>query len=69
MSETSRAADEPRRISALLMLGLIVFSPVFVWFLLRRGYARSTRIAAFSYAAVMLSWGVLREHMIRANGV
>jgi hypothetical protein len=41
---------EPRFISAPLMLGLIALPIIFVWFLLRRGYSRSTRNAAFAYA-------------------
>jgi hypothetical protein len=41
---------EPRYINPPFMLGLIALPIVFVWFLLLPGYARSTRIAAFTYA-------------------
>jgi hypothetical protein len=41
---------EPRPINAPFMLGLIALPIVFAWFLLLPGYARSTRIAAFTYA-------------------
>jgi hypothetical protein len=51
---------EPHRISGPLMLGLLVAPVLFAWFLLRRGYATSTRIAAFSYAAVTFGFGLLR---------
>ncbi|MEN3951424.1 hypothetical protein [Iodidimonas sp. SYSU 1G8] len=44
------ATEEPRYISFVLMAGLIALPLIFVWLLLRRGYGRSTRIAAFSYA-------------------
>jgi hypothetical protein len=40
---------EPRHVGGFLMLGLIAVPIVFVWFLLRPGYARSLRLAAFSY--------------------
>ena len=43
-------ADESRRIGLPLMIGLIVLPLIFVWFLLRPGYANSTRVAAFAYA-------------------
>jgi hypothetical protein len=39
----------PRYPSLPLMIGLIVLPIVFFWFLLRRGYASSTRNAAFAY--------------------
>jgi len=59
VSETASSAEAPRRISGLLMLGLLVFPPIFAWFLLRRGYAKSTRVAGFTFAAVMFGFGIL----------
>ena len=50
---------EPRHINPLFMLGLIALPIVFVWFLLLPGYARSTRIAAFSYAFAFPAIAVL----------
>jgi len=53
---------EPRRLSGLLILGLLVAPPAFVWLLLRRGYATSTRVAGFIYAAVMLALGLYHTY-------
>lgn len=50
---------EPRRISMPLMVGLIAAPSFFVWFMLRRGYARSTRTAAFTYAAILFGFGLV----------
>lgn len=54
-------SDPPpaRHLSAPLLLGMLVASPIFVWALLRRGYPASTRAAGFAFAAVMLSIGLL----------
>jgi len=41
--------DEPRRIGPLLMTGLVSLPILFVWMLLRSGYARSTRNAPLFY--------------------
>lgn len=51
---------EPRRVSGPLMMGLVAFPGVFSWFLLRRGYANSTRVSAFIYAGIMLALGIYR---------
>ncbi len=51
---------KPRHIGGLLMLALLISSPIFVWLLLRKGYATSTRIAGFVFAAVMLALGLFR---------
>ena len=56
-------AVEPRHLSLLLLLGLLVAPGVFVWFLLRRGYANSTRVAAFVYTGVMLAFGIFRANL------
>ncbi|MES2045621.1 MAG: hypothetical protein V4475_17240 [Pseudomonadota bacterium] len=50
---------EPRRISLPLMVGLIAAPSFFVWFTLRRGYARSTRTTAFTYAAILFGCGLV----------
>jgi hypothetical protein len=50
--------DEPRAISGPLMLGLIALPVVFIWFLFRPGYARSTRIAAAAYAVTFPLLGI-----------
>ncbi|WP_296610999.1 hypothetical protein [Sphingomonas sp.] len=42
--------DEQRRIGVPLMIGLIAIPLVFGWFLLRPGYANSTRIVVLVYA-------------------
>ena len=52
-------ARESRRPRGGLLLGMLVAGPLFVWLFLRPGYAVSTRIAAFSYAAVMLAFGLI----------
>jgi len=58
MSEEA-GIEQSRGVSGPLMLGIIVIPIVFVWFLLRRGYATQTRIAAFVYTAVNLGFGIL----------
>jgi hypothetical protein len=50
---------EYRRLSMPLLVGLLTVPALFVWFMLRRGYARSTRVAAFSYAAVLFGFGLI----------
>jgi len=42
----------PRKISLILIIAIYACPVVFWWFLLRSGYANSTRIAAFTYALV-----------------
>jgi hypothetical protein len=49
----------PRRISMPLMVGLIAAPAIFIWFMLRRGYARSTRTAAFTYAGILFGFGLV----------
>ena len=53
------SVSEPRRVSPVLMAGIIMLPAIFAWLLLRKGYGRNTRIAAFAYAAVMTSMGIL----------
>lgn len=42
--------DEPRRLSAPLLLAILALPPLFVWLLLRPGYSRDVRTGAFLYA-------------------
>jgi hypothetical protein len=42
--------DEPRRLSASLLLGILALPFPFVFLLLRRGYSRDLRIGAFLFA-------------------
>jgi len=49
------AAGDPRTINFPLMAALLVAPILTVWLLLIPGYARSTRIAAFTYALVPLA--------------
>jgi hypothetical protein len=51
----------PRRLSTPLLLGLLISPPVFVWFLLRRGYSNGLRAAAFSLAAFILFLGLIQS--------
>src|SRR3569623_1400531 len=48
-----------RRLSMPLLAGLLAVPLLFIWFMLRRGYARSTRVAAFSYAAVLFGCSLI----------
>jgi len=60
--------EAPRPISPPLMLGLIVLPAVFFWFLLRPGYARSTRqiVAIYALAFPVLGLiGALMETAVR----
>ena len=41
-----------RKIGLILMIAIYAAPVVFWWLLLRRGYANSTRVAAFTYALV-----------------
>lgn len=50
---------EPRRLSAPLLLGMLAMPVIFVWFFLRRGYSRTLRRAAFTYAATLLAIGLI----------
>ena len=50
---------EPRPVNLLLILAVLAVPILFVWLLLLPGYARSTRIAAFTYAfGYPLVWAV-----------
>jgi hypothetical protein len=42
--------NEPRRLSAPLLLAILACGPVFVWLLLRPGYSSDVRIGGFLYA-------------------
>lgn len=52
---------EPRHVSAPLMVGLIALPILFVWLLLRPGYSRSLRQAAFTYAFALPVLALLIE--------
>ena len=56
----SMLGDEPRRLTPLLLLGILVLPVIFVWFLLRRGYSNTLRGGAFAYMAVTLALGVVQ---------
>lgn len=58
--EIVEAAASRRRLSGMLLLGLIVMPLIFVWFLLRKGYSTPLRLGAFAYAAMCLGFGVLQ---------
>ncbi|GKS03153.1 hypothetical protein [Sphingomonas aquatilis] len=51
--------EASRPISPPLMLGLIVLPVVFFWFLLRPGYARSTRRIVVIYALTFPVLGLI----------
>lgn len=44
------SVNEPRRLSAPLLLAILALPIVFVWLLLRPGYSRHLRTGAFLYA-------------------
>lgn len=54
-----------RHVGPLLATAIVVLRAIFVWLLLRDGYAPSTRWAAFIYAAVMTTFGVLATELGR----
>lgn len=60
----STASPEPRRLSALLILGILALPAVFAWFTLRRGYTRDVRIGAFAYLAVALVLGLVHSYTV-----
>jgi len=51
--------DEQRHVGPLLATAIYAVPAIFVWLLLRNGYASSTRRAAFLYTAVISAIGVL----------
>ncbi len=55
----ARTGDEPRPVNPFLMAGLLICGPLFFWFLLRPGYARSTRLAALSYILVPFAFACI----------
>jgi len=48
-NSTANALAAPRHVSPLLATAIIAFPILFIWLLLRRGFAPSTRRAAFTY--------------------
>lgn len=42
-----------RKVGLFLFLGIIHFPTVVTWYLLRKGFSRRARIAAFSYMSVI----------------
>jgi hypothetical protein len=50
--------SEPRRMSALLLAGMLLLPTVSVWFFLRRGYASSLRRIAFIYGGTLFAIGL-----------
>ena len=52
-------ASRVRHVSPLLATAIIAVPVVFVWVLLRPGYAASTRRAGFAFAVVTVLVGVI----------
>jgi hypothetical protein len=48
----------PRKLSWLLILGIVFMPYIFAWFTLRAGYSRLTRITSFCWAVVALGIGI-----------
>jgi hypothetical protein len=48
--EGQASADQPRRLSAPLLLAILALPLLFVWLLLRLGYSSDLRTGAFLYA-------------------
>ena len=53
------AATDQRHVSPLLAVGIVALPLIFVWLLLRKGYAPSTRWAGFIYTGVVTAVGIL----------
>lgn len=51
-----------RMVSLQLFLGMVVFAPVCVWFLLRKGYSTQSRVIGFGWLVVYLFLGPLSSH-------
>jgi hypothetical protein len=49
-----------RHVSPLLAAAIFAVPVIFVWLLLRKGYALSTRRAAFLYTGATIAVGVFR---------
>ena len=47
------AVIDQRHVSPLLAVGIVALPLIFVWLLLRKGYAPSTRWSGFIYTGVM----------------
>lgn len=45
-----------RMVSLPLFLGNVVLAPIFVWFLLRKGYSTQSRVIGFGWLAVFILW-------------
>lgn len=52
MSETEIDQPQKRKVSWLLLLGIIVFPPIFVWFTFRRGHTAKSRVFAMIWLVV-----------------
>jgi hypothetical protein len=48
--DAQASTNEPRRLTAPVLLAILPVPVVFVWLLLRPGYSRDLRIGAFLYA-------------------
>ena len=59
MSEAPETGG-PRRLSAWLLLGMLVAPVLFCWFLLWPGYSPRLRTAGFAYAAIFFLLGLTR---------
>jgi hypothetical protein len=56
----SEGASEPRPLSPVLLLGILVLPVIFFWLLLRPGYSSTLRWGAFLYMAMTLGVAMLR---------
>ena len=52
--------QEPRRLSVWLLAAIICAPPLFVWFLLRRGYSNTLRAGGFAFAGLHVALGLAR---------
>ena len=57
--------QDQRHVSPLLATAIFALPAIFVWLLLRRGHASSTRRAAFLYAGLITAIGVLGSELGR----
>jgi hypothetical protein len=56
----SEGSSEPRPLSPMLLLGILVLPVIFFWLLLRPGYSSALRWGAFLYMAMTLGVAMLR---------
>jgi len=59
MASALEEADKERHVSPLLATAIFALPIVFYWFLLRRGYANSTRRVALAWTLVNMLPGII----------